>query len=238
MNNIPPLIQAENIGVFKGKWLIRNIDLAVKVGEIVTLVGPNGGGKTTLLRALIGFLPLAEGRVRARDGLRIGYMPQSPSINDTMPLTVAAFMGLSSSDGAKIDSCLKDCHAAHLRQRQLTELSGGEFQRVQFARTLLVEPNLLLLDEPMQKLDAGSEVAISKLINQAVKRLGCGVLLASHDLHVVMGSSDRVFCLNGHICCSGTPERVSSDAEYRRLLGDCGDKPMAFYRHRHDHEHD
>ena len=232
------LVKAENLGVFRGKWILRNINLVLQSGEIVTLVGPNGGGKTTLLRSLIGILPPTEGEVRNSADLRIGYMPQSPSFNYNLPLSVAAFMRLGSNDGQLVDSILADCQAAHLKPRQLSELSGGEFQRVQFARTLLSKPNLLLLDEPTQKLDAGSEIAIYELIDKAVKKLSCGVLLVSHDLHVVMGSSDRVICINGHICCSGTPEKIASDAEYRRLLGDGGDKLMALYRHRHDHKHD
>ncbi len=233
-----PLIKAENLGVFKDKWLIRNVDLELRAGEIVTLVGPNGGGKTTLLRSLLGICPPSEGRVLTAAELRVGYMPQSPSINLTMPLTVEGFMLLSGDDKNEIKSKLEDCEVAHLKEKSLRQLSGGEFQRVQFARALLGKPNLLLLDEPTQKLDPGGELAIYKLINRAVKRLRCAALVASHDLHVVMSSSHRVICLNGHICCSGLPQEVQDDTEYRRLLGDSAEKVMALYSHHHDHRHD
>ena len=219
--------------------VLHGVSFGIERREIVTIVGPNGSGKSTLLRAIIGAVKPHSGRVQRQNGLRLGYVPQNLHLDATMPITVARFLGLpvrkSSRDIAEVlaQVGLRDLHG-----RQMTELSGGQFQRVLLARALASKPDLLLLDEATQGLDQPGTAAFYRLIEEARTALGCAVLMVSHDLHVVMSASDRVICLNGHICCQGTPEAVSSAPEYRALFGYGSQGALALYRHAHDHDHD
>ncbi len=234
------LLRAENISLrFGGEEVVSGVSLSVAPGEIVTILGPNGSGKTTLLRALLGILPLSAGRVVRAEGLRIGYVPQRLSIDRTMPMTVRRFLSLPQRVGeAEAAAALARVGLPGLGQRQMTALSGGQLQRVLLARALLMRPQILLLDEPTQGLDQPGEAGFYRLIAEVRQETGAAVLMVSHDLHVVMAASDRVICLNHHICCEGTPRVVSNAPEYRALFGLGTQGALALYRHDHDHSHD
>ncbi len=239
--NLPlPLLQARGVAVRKGgRDILQAIDFAISPGEIVTIVGPNGSGKTTFLRALIGALKPSSGRVIRRPKLRIGYMPQRLAIDRNMPLTVDRFLSLGDAKGATSrQQALETAGIPQLAGNQMTGLSGGELQRALLARAILREPDLLVLDEPTQGLDQPGEAAFYRLIADLREQTGMAVLMVSHDLHVVMSASDRVICLNGHICCEGAPTQVSAAPEYRALFGHGTDGALALYRHEHDHSHD
>lgn len=219
--------------------VLRDVDFHIRQGEIVTVVGPNGSGKSTLIRALLGQVVLAGGAVRRRTGLRIGYVPQRVQLDGAMPMTVRRFLSLPCRiTDAAAAMALARTGVDGLQQRQLVQLSGGQFQRVLLARALLHDPHLLVLDEPTQGLDQPGIVAFYKLIDEVRHETGAAVLMVSHDLLVVMRSSDRVVCLNGHVCCEGTPQHVSTMPEYRALFGAEADGTLALYRHDHDHDHD
>lgn len=231
------LVAAEGIAVRQGRLrVLQDVTLHVQPGEIVTIVGPNGSGKSTLLRALIGAVPLAAGRVTRRPGLRIGYVPQKLHIDPTLPITVRRFLDLPHPvEDTRARAALEEAGAAGLEGRQMASLSGGQFQRVLLARAILPEPDLLILDEPTQGLDQPGASAFYRRLEAIRDRLGCAVLMVSHDLHVVMSASDRVICLNGHICCEGTPAVVSAAPAWRDLFGTGTQGALALYRHRHDH---
>ncbi len=234
------LIEAKNLTVTLGGHVaLRDVDFQISQGEIVTVVGPNGSGKTTLLRALIGAIRPSGGSVRHQPGLTIGYVPQGLAIDPTLPLTVARFLNLPRRRSAKAAAAaLARAGAAGLDQRPLTALSGGQFQRVLLARALLEKPQILVLDEPTTGLDQPGSAAFYHQIEEIRQSLGCAVLMVSHELHVVMSASDRVICLNGHVCCHGTPDVVASAPEYRALFGTGTRGALALYRHDHDHGHD
>ncbi|MFK7943004.1 MAG: metal ABC transporter ATP-binding protein [Paracoccaceae bacterium] len=233
------LLGCEGLAVrLGGRDVLHGVDFALQPGEIVTVIGPNGSGKSTLLRALIGARPLSGGRLTRKDGLKIGYVPQRLDLDRTMPVTVGRFLCLPRRyPGEAVANALARVGADGLEKRQMTQLSGGQFQRVLLARAILAEPDLLVLDEPTQGLDQPAIAAFYAMIEDLRRALGCAVLMVSHELHVVMRASDRVICLNGHVCCQGTPIVVSEDPQYRALFGsDRG--ALAFYEHQHDHSHD
>lgn len=233
------LIAADHICVrFGGDEVLHDVSLAVAPGEIVTILGPNGSGKSTLLRALLGILPVAEGRILRQAGLRIGYVPQRLMIDRTMPITVRRFLSLPVrvTDTAADEALSRVGMEGHGAD-QMTSLSGGQLQRVLLARALLGKPQVLMLDEPTQGLDQPGEASFYRLIEEVRRDTGAAVLMVSHDLHVVMAASDRVICLNGHICCEGTPRVVSTAPEYRALFGLGTQGALALYRHEHDHTH-
>lgn len=235
----PCLIALSNAGYRQGdRWLVRGIDLAVEPGEIVTLIGPNGSGKSTTAKLALGLLQPNEGRTARRPDLTVGYVPQRVAIDWTLPLRVSRFMHLTGKV-SKQDAhhALEETGAAHLINAEVRSLSGGEFQRVMLARAIARGPDLLVLDEPVQGVDFSGEIAIYDLISRIRDRLGCGILLISHDLHVVMAATDRVVCLNGHVCCSGTPRDVASHKAYRALFGHRAAESIAIYEHHHDHTH-
>lgn len=233
------LIRAEDISVnLGGRQVLHDVHMEVHEREIVTIVGPNGSGKTTLLRVLIGAIQPDQGRVERAPGLRIGYVPQKLDLDSTLPITARRFLSLPKRQpGAAITAALERAGALAIQRQPLASLSGGQFQRVLLARALLTRPQLLLLDEPTQGLDQPATAAFYTLIAELRDELGCAVLMVSHDLHVVMQASDRVICLNGHICCEGTPTDVSAAPEYRALFGTGTRGALALYRHEHDHEH-
>lgn len=233
------LIAADHICVRYGETeVLHDVTLSIAPGEIVTILGPNGSGKSTLLRALLGIVPVAEGRVTRADGLRLGYVPQRLHIDRSMPLTVRRFLSLPQrvADSAA-ETALDRVGMTGFGARQMTELSGGQMQRALLARALLSNPQLLVLDEPTQGLDQPGEAGFYRLIEAVRQETGAAVLMVSHDLHVVMAASDRVICLNGHICCEGTPRVVSNAPEYRALFGLGTQGALALYQHVHDHDH-
>ena len=240
VNNMSPLVTLDNISVtFAQRTVLAGISLTLQPGKILTLLGPNGAGKSTLVRTVLGLLTPDRGSVQRAPGLRIGYVPQKLHIDPTLPVTVERFMRLTrGSKRADILPALKRVQAGHLLQAPLQKLSGGETQRVLLARALLNQPQLLVLDEPTQGVDVNGQVALYDLIDQLRRELNCGVLMVSHDLHLVMAKTDEVLCLNHHICCSGTPEAVSQHPEFIAMFGPRGAQQLAIYRHHHNHRHD
>ena len=222
-----------------GQTVLSHVDLSIEPGEIVTIVGPNGSGKTTLLRTIIGAVAPSQGQVIRAPGLRVGYVPQKLHIDPTLPMTVRRFLDLPVRvTEAAAAEALAEAGAEGLAARQMADLSGGQFQRVLLARALLTDPQLLILDEPTQGLDQQGEAEFYELIAQVRRETGLGVFMVSHDLHVVMSASDRVICLNHHICCAGTPHVVRAAPEYRALFGHGTHGALALYQHDHDHAHD
>ena len=227
-----------------GQSALHEVDFHIDRGEIVTVVGPNGSGKSTLMRAIIGALQPTHGTIHRADGLRIGYVPQKLGIDATLPITVERFLGLPKRvPRADALAALEKAGVPDLSGRQMAELSGGQFQRILLARALLSKPDLLILDEATQGLDQPGSAAFYRQIEDVRRTEGCGVLMVSHELHVVMAASDRVICLNGHVCCQGAPDHVASAPEYRALFGPGTGGALALYRHdhhghTHDHPHD
>lgn len=234
------LIRARGVCVrLEGRDVLHDIDLTIEPGEIVTIVGPNGSGKTTLLRALIGAVRLTRGALDRAPGLRVGYVPQKLHLDPSLPLTVRGFLNLPRRvRDAEACTALGQTGAGDLAGRQMSALSGGQLQRVLLARAMLAQPHILMLDEPTTGLDQPGSAAFYQLIERIARDQGCAVLMVSHELHVVMSASDRVICINGHICCAGPPEHVSSAPEYRALFGPGTGGALALYRHDHNHDHD
>jgi len=234
------LITANGLSAaFAGNTVLAGVDFTIEPGEIVTIVGPNGSGKSTLARMLAGVVKPTAGKITRAKGLRLGYVPQTLHIAPSLPLTVRRFLDLPHPvrDADAVET-LTQVGADGLEQRQMTRLSGGQFQRVLLARALLARPDLLILDEPTAGLDQPGIARFYQLLKSVRDDTGVAVVLVSHDLHVVMSASDRVMCLNGHICCQGTPHVVSNAPEYRALFGLGTGGALALYPHSHDHSHD
>ena len=232
------LVKLESAGFkIKDKILVEGISLSVEKGKIVTLIGPNGSGKSTTAKIALGIYKNIEGKVEKFTN-KIGYVPQKISIDWTLPLRVKDFMNLTESiNDEQIDEALGSTGVLHLKNNNLGSLSGGEFQRVLLARAISKKPELLVLDEPVQGVDYTGEIALYELIKKISDELKCGILLISHDLHTVMSATDHVVCLNGHVCCSGSPIDVASNHEYKALFGEQASKTLALYEHNHDHVH-
>lgn len=235
-----PLLVLTEIGLsYHGRTVLESVSLAVKPARITTLIGPNGAGKSSLVKVALGLVKPNRGRVNRKPALRIGYMPQRLHIDASLPLTVAAFLALAGKlERRAIDAALAECGVAELGAAPLQSLSGGELQRVLLARALLREPELLVLDEPVQGVDVAGQAELYALIADLRTRHGCGVLMISHDLHLVMAATDEVVCLNRHVCCHGHPDTVSRHPAYLELFGRQVADNLAVYTHHHDHVHD
>ena len=235
-NNI--LVKLNGVGLKQNeKWLVKGVSLKVEKGKILTLIGPNGSGKSTTAKIALGIYKNIEGQVEKFTN-NIGYVPQKISIDWTLPLRVKDFMLLT--DNLKddvLDEALTLTGVKHLKDKNLGNLSGGEFQRVLLARAISKKPELLVLDEPVQGVDFTGEIALYELIKKISEKLNCGILLISHDLHTVMTATDHVVCLNGHVCCSGSPKDVARNNEYKALFGEQASQTLSVYEHKHDHEH-
>lgn len=224
---------------YDGKIVLRDIDLKVKRGEIITIVGPNGSGKTSMMRALIGALVPTTGSIVRSRALRLGYVPQKLNIDHSFPITLRRFLSVPKRiNPEQVTEAASLVGMGDFLDQQIATLSGGQFQRALLARAIIDAPDLLLLDEPTQGLDQNGSARFYQLIADLKEKLDCAIVLVSHDLHVVMSASDRVICLNGHICCEGTPSVVSSAPEYRALFGSGTQGALAIYQHQHDHVHD
>ena len=232
------LLQVEKAGLsINSKILVEGVSFEVREGEIVTLIGPNGSGKSTTAKIALGIHKNIMGNVKKFTN-KIGYVPQKISIDWTLPIRVIDFMFLTKDlNNEQISDALNLTGVEHLKQKSLSNLSGGEFQRVLIARAIAKKPELLVLDEPVQGVDFKGEVAIYELIKKISEDLSCGILLISHDLHMVMSATDHVICLNGHVCCSGKPHIVAQDEKYKELFGDRASKVLTLYEHKHDHTH-
>lgn len=240
VTDMSTLATLKNISVTYGsRRVLSDVSLSLQAGKILTLLGPNGAGKSTLVRVVLGLAAPSSGSLSKIPDLKIGYVPQKLHLDTTLPLTVSRFMRLK--PGVKrgdILPALKRVQAAHLIDQPMQKLSGGENQRVLLARALLNSPQLLVLDEPTQGVDVNGQVALYDLIDKLRCELGCAVMMVSHDLHLVMAKTDEVLCLNQHICCSGSPEVVSTHPEFIAMFGNRGAEQLAIYRHHHNHRHD
>ena len=232
------LVKLNNAGFKQNdKWLVEGVSLTVGKGKIVTLIGPNGSGKSTTAKIALGIYKNIEGSVEKYTN-KVGYVPQKISIDWTLPLRVYDFMLLTENIKKEaIDEALTLTGVIHLKNKNLGNLSGGEFQRVLIARAISKKPELLVLDEPVQGVDYTGEIALYELIKRISDSLNCGILLISHDLHTVMTATDHVVCLNGHVCCSGTPMDVAKNNEYKTLFGEQASQILSVYEHKHDHVH-
>ena len=233
------LIKLNNCGVKRNnKWLVRGVSLNVNKGQIVTLIGPNGSGKSTTAKMALGILKPDEGSNTISQNIKISYVPQKISIDWSLPLRVIDFMNITEKFAKnEIEEALSMTGIKKLIFRDVKNLSGGEFQRLLMARAIAKNPDFLVLDEPVQGVDYPGEIALYKIIQEIVKNLNCGILLISHNLHVVMSQTDHVICLNGHVCCSGAPKSIIKEPEYIKLFGDNMDPTLALYQHEHDHQH-
>lgn len=235
------LLRLDNIGLIRDeRAILSRIQLTVALGEIVTLIGPNGSGKSSLVKIAVGLLRPNTGTRQLLPNIKIGYMPQALKLDKSLPLSVQHFLQLTAHrpKTPQILTTLAEVGVERLLKSSVHSLSGGEWQRVLLARALLQQPDLLVLDEPMQGVDLTGQEELYNLLADVPKRHGCGILMVSHDLHLVMAATDKVICLNGHICCEGHPEAVSTHPEYLRLFGWQGSKGLAVYSHHHDHQHD
>ncbi len=235
-----PLLTVENVNfAIRGHPVLQAVNLQVSAGEIVALIGPNGAGKSTLVRIVLGLLRPDSGRVSLGPGLRIGYMPQRLTVADTLPLTVQRFVTLGTpASRARVRDALAEVGAAPVLDSPVQAISGGELQRVLLARALLRQPDLLVLDEPIQGVDLNGQYELYELIGGLRRQRGCGILMVSHELHLVMATTDHVVCLNRHVCCSGHPDHVARDPAYLELFGSEGARNLAIYHHHHNHRHD
>lgn len=234
------LVNLNGVGLSRsGKRILDHVDLTVGEREIVTLIGPNGAGKSSLVKIALGLEKPDQGSVTRRDDLRIGYLPQRVSLDAALPMTVRRMMSLTfTAPEDTVRAALNELGVENLIDASVHTLSGGELQRVMLARALLRKPNLLVLDEPTQNLDINGAVECYQIIQRIRDKIGCGVLLVSHDLSIVMAATTRVYCLNGHVCCSGHPDDVSRDPAFLSMFGPTGAGTLAVYKHNHDHEHD
>jgi len=238
MVSAPPLLRLEKVSVSVGSQeILQGIDLDILPGEILTLIGPNGAGKTTLVRIVLGLMPFS-GKRHIQAGLRIGYMPQKLELNPQLPLTVKRFLQLSGAHDKQIQEHATETGVEKIFSYPIQSISGGELQRVLLARALMNQPDLLVLDEPAQGVDVHGQAEMYRLINQIKAEHGCGVLMVSHDLHWVMAQTDKVVCLNQHICCHGHPDHISHDPAFVELFGKEVSESLAPYTHHHDHDHD
>lgn len=220
-----------------GRTLLEGIDLAVHRGELVTVVGPNGAGKTTLVKAALGLIAPAKGEVWRAPGLQVGYMPQRVRLEPAIPLTAGRFLSLGGGGASGAEAVAQELQVEHLLESPVQNLSGGEMQRLLMARALLRNPDLLVLDEPVQGVDIHGQAELYALIAEARSRRGCAVLMVSHDLHLVMASTDRVVCINRHLCCTGTPESVTRNPAFIEVFGPAVADTLAVYSHNRDHRH-
>ena len=239
MNQKKLLVKLENAGVQRmSKWLVKEISFEISQGQIVTLIGPNGSGKTTTAKMILNIMNADEGQI-TKNTNKMAYVPQKINIDWTMPLRVIDFMKITNNlNNNQVIESLTTTGVDKLLYNQIHNLSGGEFQRVLIARAIAKKPDLLVLDEPVQGVDYNGEIALYNLIKKISVNLNCGILLISHDMHFVMSTTDHVVCLNGHICCSGTPSSVVKNPEYIKLFGEHNSETLSYYQHHHDHSHD
>ncbi len=237
MNNKNTLIQARDLTVLSGQQrIIDGVSIDINKREIVTLIGPNGSGKTTLIKTLLDLVKVNSGTIVRTPKLSVAYVPQQLQLDPIMPLTVEALLKLEHNNLDEIKAKLQRTGANKLLHNQVNQLSGGELRRVLLARALLKNAELLVLDEPSVGLDFTGQAQLYELLTAIRDETGCGILLVSHDLHLVMASTDKVICLNHHICCEGKPDDINQHPEYLRLFGNNA-AAISVYSHHHNHKH-
>lgn len=247
-----PILSVKDLSVeINHNVILREITLEVFSREILTIVGPNGAGKTTLLKVMLGLIKPSKGVVSCKNNLRVGYVPQKIHITSLMPMTVMRFLQLSQEKKTllkkikdkldleqNIQGHIEMLGISKLLNTQLLDLSGGELQRVLFVRALINNPEFLVLDEPAQGVDAKGQIELYGIIADIKHRHNCAIIIVSHDLHLVASQTNKVICLNKHICCSGYPESVWKHPEFVNLFGYAEITKLAVYTHKHDHIHD
>ncbi len=232
--NKRPLITLNKVNkAFAERPILQNISMQLMQGEITTLIGPNGAGKSTLVRLILGLIRPDSGSITPAADLKVGYMPQKISIDPSLPISTGRFLQLANTSHKACHEALEMVGISHLAASPIQMLSGGELQRALLARAILRKPNFLVLDEPVQGVDVTGQNALYEMIGELSKSLNCGILMVSHDLHLVMSATDQVICLNQHICCQGHPEQVTQDQAYIDIFG----QTTAIYAHQHDHQH-
>lgn len=232
------LLRLKNISLsYKKRRILDDVSLDLQKGDFVTIIGPNGAGKTSLLKIILGILKAENGAVERGDDLRIGYVAQNLKIDEVMPIKVADFLKLCEKSD-NFDEIVRKTGISGLLGEFLYSLSGGERQKVLLAKALMTRPNLLILDEPTQNLDISGQIAFYKLLDEIYKSEKIAILMVSHDLHMVMKSSQKVICLYNHICCQGRPEEVSLDPKFLAIFGSEMKELLAIYNHFHNHKHD
>lgn len=226
---------------FGGRTVLENVSLQVRPQQTLTLIGPNGSGKTTLVRVLLGLEAPDSGSVARKPNLKVGYVPQRVKPEPTFPITAQAFLQMHAHrhkpEVKAVQAIAGELGVAHTLGTQLCDVSGGELQRLLLARALLCQPELLVLDEPVQGVDVTGQAQLYALIAAAAKTRNLAVLMVSHDLHLVMATTDEVICLNKHICCAGHPHAVAEDPQFAALFGPAIAQQFAIYQHQHDHVH-
>ena len=239
MKLVNALITASNISVYKNeKAILKNIDIKINKKDFISIIGPNGAGKTMLLKCLMGFYKPDVGQIERKKSLKIGYLPQNINIVNTMPITVKNFITLRKKfDEFSFKQVVSETQTSALVNKQLSILSGGEMQRVLLARSLLNNPELLILDEPAQNLDISGQMSFYKLLQSIYTNRDLSILMVSHDLHLVMVSTKSVLCLSNHVCCSGKPQQIAEDPEFISMFGKDMAKMMAVYQHTNDINH-
>lgn len=232
------IIQLQGIGLRYGNYTaLHNIELSLNYGEITTIIGPNGAGKSSLVKVIAGLIQPSEGTVRRKSNLQMAYVPQKLFLDRSMPIKVSRFLSLARAPKEACKHALAQVGAERLWPKQMHALSGGELQRVLLARAIARSPDLLLLDEPLQGVDVNGQIELYRLISNIRDKLNCGIIMVSHDLHLVMAETDKVICLNQHVCCAGHAESISQHPEYLKLFGHHSANDIAVYAHNHDHHH-
>ena len=236
MNSLNALISAKNINVFKNdKFILQNVDVQINKNDFITIIGPNGAGKTMLLKCIMGFYKPDNGTIIKKENLKIGYMPQSTNIINTMPINVKSFVTLRKKyDQVSLKQVVIETKIGEIIDKQISILSGGEMQRILLARSLLNNPELIILDEPAQNLDIAGQMNFYELLQSIYSKRKLSILMVSHDLHLVMVSTKKVLCLSNHICCSGKPQQIAQDPEFISMFGKDMANMMAVYQHNHN----
>lgn len=235
----PILLRLQDISFHsQGRSILDKVSFDLSRREILTITGPNGAGKSTLMKVILGLVSISAGEIWREPNIITGYVPQKLSLESTMPMKVSRFLSLAQVAKEARQEALERLNITHLSSRQMHKLSGGELQRVLLARAISRQPDILMLDEPLQGVDVTGQIELYQLIASLRESLNCAILMISHDLHLVMAQTDSVICLNHHICCHGKPESVSQHPEYLKLFGQRAIDGIAVYQHHHDHHHD
>lgn len=230
-----PLIEFKSLSKrFGNHKVVEGVSFKLNKGEITTLIGQNGVGKTTLAKIILGLEPYDSGELIIAKDLRIGYVPQSLDLSFAIPITVKGLLEiLSQHKTISEDFALSYfLDFEEIKNKDISEISGGQLQKVLLAGTIMSKPDLIILDEPTQYLDVASQQEFYKTLVELKNKFGITIFIISHDLFTVMKNSDQVICLNGHVCCSGKPTDIDSNSDFKNALSEIG-----VYIHTHDHKH-